>query len=118
MTFEQFHAAALALPGTSYDVKWGADRVYSVGGKMFAVAGHEGEPEPRYAMKVSDASFDQLVEEGVAIPAPYMARARWVQFTAADAIPGDQLVAYLQQGHALIAAKLSRKARSELGIAA
>jgi predicted DNA-binding protein (MmcQ/YjbR family) len=117
MIFDAFHASALALPGTTFDVKWGADRVYSVGGKMFAVAGHEGEAEPRYSMKVSDASFDQLVEEGVAEPAPYMARAKWVRFKDGEAVPDDQLVAYLRQAHALIAAKLSRKARVELGIA-
>ena len=117
MTFDEVHAFVLALPGATFDVKWGADRVYSVGGKMFAVAGHEGEAEPRCSLKASDASFEQLVEEGVAIPAPYMARAKWVQFRSADAVSDDELRAYLRQAHALIAAKLSRKARAELGIA-
>lgn len=116
MNFDSFHAAALGLPGATFDIKWGADRVYSVGGKMFAVAGHDGDPEPRYSMKVSDASFEQLVEEGVAAPAPYMARAKWVSFKDATAVPDDQLLAYLRQAHALIAAKLSRKLRVELGI--
>lgn len=116
MTFEQFNAAALALPGAALDIKWGADRVYSVRGKMFAVAGHESDPDPRYSMKVSDASFDQLIEEGVAEPAPYMARAKWVSFKDGVSIPDDQFLAYLRQAHALIAAKLTRKARAELGI--
>ena len=116
MKFDDFHAAALGLPGCTFDIKWGADRVYSVGGKMFAVAGHEGEAEPRYSMKVSDGAFDQLVEEGVAEPAPYMARAKWVSFKQAGAVGDDQLLAYLRQAHALIAAKLSRKLQVELGI--
>jgi predicted DNA-binding protein (MmcQ/YjbR family) len=116
MTFDEFHAVALGLPGCTFDIKWGADRVYSVGGKMFAVAGHEGEPEPRYSMKVSDGAFDQLVEDGLAVPAPYMARAKWVWFKEADAMPDDQLLAYLRQAHGLVAAKLSRKLRTELGI--
>ena len=117
MTFDAFHAAALALPGCTFDIKWGADRVYSVGGKMFAVAGHEGEAEPLYSLKVSDGAFDQLVEEGVAEPAPYMARAKWVRFKGGGAVPDDQLLAYLRQAHALIAAKLTRKLRAELGMA-
>ena len=117
MRFEAFHAAALDLPGVSFDVKWGADRIYSVGGKMFAAAGAEGDAAPRYAFKASDLAFEILVEQGLAVPAPYMARAKWVQLASADALPDADLLAYLRQAHALVAAKLTRKARSELGIA-
>jgi len=116
MTFEQFDAAARALPGTTFDVKWGKDRVYSVGDKMYAVAGQLGEEAPRWCMKVSDGSFEQLCEEGVAEPAPYMAKHKWVLFRSADAVPEEQLTAYLREAHALIAAKLSGKKRAELGI--
>src|ERR1700749_3069017 len=70
MTPEAFHAAALALPGATFDIKWGADRVYSVGGKMFAHAGPEGEREPRYMFKASDLAFEMLIQQGVAKPAP------------------------------------------------
>ena len=111
-----FHKLAMALPGVTLDIKWGHDRVYCVGGKMFAVAGHEGEEEPRYCFKASDASFEQLCEEGVAEPAPYMARAKWVRLTSAHVLPDDQLAAYLAMAHRLIADKLTRKKRAELGI--
>ncbi|MBX7248521.1 MAG: MmcQ/YjbR family DNA-binding protein [Caulobacteraceae bacterium] len=111
-----FHALAMALPGVTLDMKWGADRCYCVGGKMFAVAGREGEDEPRYCFKASDASFDLLTEEGVAEPAPYLARARWVLLRSADALPDDQLTAYLTQAHRLVAAKLTRKHRAALGL--
>ena len=39
MNAEEFHTAALALPGAEFDVKWGDHRTYCVGGKMFAMAG-------------------------------------------------------------------------------
>jgi predicted DNA-binding protein (MmcQ/YjbR family) len=84
---------------------------------MFAVAGREGDAAPRYAVKASDASFEQLVEEGAAIPAPYLARAKWVQFTGTPPVSEDQLLAYLRQAHALVAAKLSGKRRLALGVA-
>lgn len=116
MSPADFHAFALSLPGASFDVKWGADRVYSVGGKMFAVAGHEGDAAPRYAFKASDVGFEALVAQGIAVPAPYMARAKWVQLTAHDVLPDDELGALVANAHALVAAKLTRKARAELGI--
>jgi predicted DNA-binding protein (MmcQ/YjbR family) len=116
MTPERFHAAALALPGVTYDVKWGADRCYSVGDKMFAVAGHVGEEKPRWCLKTSDGSFDMLCDEGVAEPAPYVGRYKWVLFKSWDAVPDDQLLAYLKTAHALIAEKLPAKQRKALGL--
>lgn len=111
-----FHEMAMALPGVELDIKWGQDRCYCVGGKMFAVAGH-GQEEPRYCFKASDASFEQLTEEGVAEPAPYLARAKWVLLKDAHVLPDDQLSKYIAMSHALIAAKLTKKKRAELGIA-
>ncbi len=116
MKAEAFHRAALALPGATFDIKWGADRVYSVGDRMFAVAGHEGQDEPLYAFKASDASFEQLCEEGVAEPAPYMARAKWVRLKSADVLPDEQLLRYLAVAHELTALKLTKRKRAELGI--
>ncbi len=117
MTFEKFRKAALALPGATFDVKWGADRCFSVGGKMFAVAGHLDDAKPRWTMKVSDASFEQLCLEGVAEPAAYVGRYKWVTFKSHDAIPDDQLLAYIRTAHALVAAKLPAKDRKALGLA-
>ena len=116
MRYDAFHAAAMALPGVSLDIKWGKDRAYCVGDKMFAVAGMVGEDEPRYCLKCADGSFEMLCEEGVAEPAPYLARAKWVLTRTHDSLPDDQLIAYLKQSHALIASKLPKKQRKALGI--
>jgi predicted DNA-binding protein (MmcQ/YjbR family) len=116
MTPDAFHDAALALPGATFDLKWGADRVYSVGGKMFAVVGAAGEPVPRYSFKASDMAFELLAEQGLTRPAPYLARAKWVQLAGPDAMSDEDLQAYLAEAHRLVAAKLTRKARAELGL--
>ncbi|MEI9891156.1 MAG: MmcQ/YjbR family DNA-binding protein [Caulobacteraceae bacterium] len=107
MTPKAFHAAALALPGATYDVKWGADRVYSVGGKMFAAAGAEGDANPRYSFKASDVAYEMLIEHGLAKPAPYLSRAKWVQLVKTDALPDGDLIAYLKEAHAIVAEKLT-----------
>jgi predicted DNA-binding protein (MmcQ/YjbR family) len=118
MDADRFHETAMALPGATFDIKWGADRIYSLGGKMFAGAGVVGDPAPRYGFKCSDLAFENLIEQGLAIPAPYAARFRWVQLIAADALSDAELAAYLAQAHALVAAGLSRKLRTSLGIEA
>jgi predicted DNA-binding protein (MmcQ/YjbR family) len=69
------------------------------------------------SFKADDVAFEMLTSEGVARPAPYLARAKWVSFAAVEDAPDDDLRAYLQEAHALIAAKLTRKARQALGLA-
>jgi predicted DNA-binding protein (MmcQ/YjbR family) len=116
MSPKAFHAAALALPGATYDVKWGAERVYSVGGKMFATAGAEGEAHPRYSFKASDLGFEMLVDQGLAVPAPYLGRAKWVQLVSSDALTDADLTAYLKEAHRIVADKLTQKVRAGVGV--
>jgi len=112
MSQAAFDAAAMALPGVTMSVQWGDDRVYKVGGKMFAVMGPAGS----FSFKASDVAFEVLTETGQARPAPYLARAKWVYFERADALPADELAGYLKTAHGLVAAKLTRKLRAELGL--
>lgn len=113
MTPEAFHAAALSLPGATFDIKWGADRVYSVAGKMFATAGVEGDPEPRYMFKASDVAFEVLTGQGVARPAPYLARAKWVQLVSPDALDDEELRTYLKEAHDIVVEKLPKAVRAQ-----
>jgi predicted DNA-binding protein (MmcQ/YjbR family) len=114
--YDRFHAAALALPGTALDIKWGSDRIYVVGARMFAAAGSTQDPAPTYSFKASDMAFEHLVEQGLARPAPYLARAKWVQLVGPGALADEDLEAYLAQAHGLIAAKLTGKVRRSLGL--
>ena len=72
---ETLRATVGAWPGVTEDIKWGADLVFSVGGKMFCVldTGESG----RLSFKVEDGRFLELTERPGVIPAPYLARARW-----------------------------------------
>jgi predicted DNA-binding protein (MmcQ/YjbR family) len=112
MSPADFDAAARTLKGATMDVQWGADQVYKIGGKMFAVMGPEGS----WSCKVSDIAFEALTAEGPGKPAPYMARAMWVWFPSLDVMPGDETRGLLANAHRLITGKLTRKARAELGL--
>jgi predicted DNA-binding protein (MmcQ/YjbR family) len=110
MTPEAFDAFCRSLAGATMTVQWGADQVYKVGGKMFAVLG----PEGTCSFKANDVAFEMLTTEGPGTPAPYMARAKWVWFDSASALPDAELRIYLTTAHALVAEKLTKKARAEL----
>jgi predicted DNA-binding protein (MmcQ/YjbR family) len=107
--------AALALPGAAFSIKWGADRVYSVGGKMFAATDGEGG---HFSLKVSDIAFEVLTETGRAKPAPYAARFKWVMFEDLTALDDAEVLDWLATAHRLVAEKLPKKQRLALGFAA
>jgi predicted DNA-binding protein (MmcQ/YjbR family) len=107
----------LALPGASETVQWGEDRVYKVGGKMFAVCGMDGRRLRGLSIKVSDDSALILTRLPGIVPAPYLARAGWVRLDRLDRLPPDQLRGYVRRSHALVVAGLSRRRREGLGAA-
>ena len=103
----------LALTGATLDHPFGDDHdCYKVGGKMFAMVGAQGG----LSFKVSDIAYEVLTEDGRARPAPYLARAKWVNLPEIEAWPDDELAEHLAIAHAIIAAKLTRKVRVELGL--
>jgi len=112
VTPQALEAAALALPGATLSVQWGADRVFKVGGRMFAVESSDGG----LSFKATDIAYEALVESGAARPAPYLARARWVRFDDLAALDAEEVTAWLATAHTLVAAKLTRAQRRELGL--
>ena len=112
MTPEAFDAVCAALPGTRMDIQWGDDHVWKVGDKMFAVRGTNGS----FSFKASDIAFEVLTAEGPGVPAPYLAKAKWVWFADVTEADEEDLTDWLKTAHGLIAAKLTKKLRAELGI--
>ena len=117
MTSAQVEKFCLSLPGATLSIQWGADRVFKVGGKMFAAMGPREMRPQTLSFKTSDESFHILTRARHIIPAPYLARAKWVQLQKLDALSAKELRVYLARGHALVAERLPRKTRLALGIA-
>lgn len=99
--------------------------MWKVGGKIFAIASYWGpntkgkslpEDGSRISFKCSDFSYSILIEQQGIIPAPYLARAKWVQLQQQDAMDDEDVKSYITQAHEIISAKLTRKQRDELGL--
>ncbi|WP_426031464.1 MmcQ/YjbR family DNA-binding protein [Caulobacter sp. DWP3-1-3b2] len=115
MTPKTFDAAAMALPGATMTVQWGDNHVYKVGGKMFAVLGGAIGGKG-FSLKASDVAFEVLGETGQAVPAPYLARAKWLYFEDLAGQDKAEVNDWLKTAHGLIAAKLTKKVRAGLGL--
>jgi predicted DNA-binding protein (MmcQ/YjbR family) len=116
MSFAALKKHALSLPGAVPDIKWEVDWTACIGGKMFLIGGPEPGVWTRCSFKVDDHRFLELTGVPGIEPAPYLARAGWVSLRRADALPLAELKALVTRSHALIAAKLTRKLRQQLGI--
>jgi len=113
MTRGEVEAFALSLPATSKVVQWGGSDVFKVGGKVFAICGLGGG----LSFKVTEIGFVALTDDGApGRQAPYCAKGQWVAVDLDD-VDSDDVRGWLATAHSLIAAKLAKKARVELGLA-
>ncbi len=107
-----FRAYVASLPAVTLVEQWDA-HVAKVGGKVFALCGEDGG---HITFKVTELSFDGLTSlEGIG-QAPYFAKRAWVSVAKGAPLNDRELKAYLKASHELIAAKLTRKLRAELGL--
>ena len=117
MTPARIRAWCHSLPGATYDFKWDVDHVYSVGGKMFAVVYDARKGEETVSFKVDDSRFLELTDRPGIVPAPYLARAKWVQVRGLRVLHEKELKELVARSHALVASKLPRAIRESLGLA-
>ena len=117
MTPARIRAFCHSLPGATYDFKWDVDHVYSVGGKMFAVVYDAKRGEESVSFKVDPARFLELTDVPGIVPAPYLARAHWVQVTDSRALADAQARALVARSHELVVAKLTRRERDAIAAA-
>ena len=114
MRYADLKAHMLSLPGATLSIQWGADRVFKVGGKMFAVMGPPEQKPHTISFKAGEDSFHILTHAENIIPAPYLARAHWVYLQRLNALPTRELKAYLVRAHALVAVGLPKKQQEAL----
>lgn len=80
---------------------------------MFAVTNKDA-PAQGFSFKVDDERFLELTDRPGIIPAPYLARAKWVYVTLDAQLSDDELAALLRRSHELVFAKLTRKLQREI----
>jgi len=113
MDIEQLRKLCLSFPGVTEQVQWQDDLVLKVAGKMFAVA--PLEPARLWlTLKADPEEFAELTERPGIIPAPYLARAKWIAIESPQTLPQSEAAALLRRSYDLVVAKLPRTARASL----
>jgi len=117
MIREDFNSFCSTLTATTNVVQWGNASVWKVGGKIFSICTTWSDDRSDcISFKCSDLSFNILIEQEDIIPAPYLARAKWVQLQHPNVMDEADIKKYIQEAHRIISAKLTKKMQKELGL--
>ena len=113
MNTEWIRRFCLKLPHTTEEVLWGADLVFKVGGKMYAVTVLDPGPVA-LSFKCTPETFAELIERPGIIPAPYSARHHWVALESEDALPAAEIKRLIGESYELVLAKMPKKKQEAL----
>ncbi|MFZ6012375.1 MAG: MmcQ/YjbR family DNA-binding protein [Bacteroidota bacterium] len=112
MDIETLRTFCKSLPATTEDIKWVKDLCFLVGGKMYCVAGLDGPFG--VTLKVPDDEFEELLSREGIVPAPYLARAKWIRVENAAVFKKKEWEYYIRQSYELIRDKLTEKLKKQL----
>lgn len=102
----------MKFPGATEGIKWEDHLCFMVAEKMFLITGMADDSN--VSIKVSDEDFETLTERNGIIPAPYMARNKWVAIQKRNALKPKEWEHYLRQSYELIKSKLPKKIQKEI----
>jgi predicted DNA-binding protein (MmcQ/YjbR family) len=111
MNIEMLRNFCKTLPAVTEDIKWGHDLCFLIAGKMFCVTGLE--PPFTVSFEVKAEEFDELSSSPGIIPAPYMARNKWIQVQDETRFSKKEWEHYVRQSYELKKAKLPKKLLKE-----
>ena len=113
MSIEELRSLALSLPGVTEDLKWGHDLCFLIGEKMFLVLGPDQVPVTA-SFKTTEELFAELIADDRFIPAPYLARNKWVLVKDIATLPKKEWQEHVRRSYDLVLAKLPKKLQMEI----
>ena len=112
MDIEKLRDFCTSLPHVTEDIKWGNDLCFSIGAKMFCVAGMKTPLSVSF--KVKDEEFEEMCARTGIEPAPYVARYKWVLVSEHAGLSEKDWKHYIRQSYELVKEKLPGKLRQSL----
>lgn len=113
MNIEQLRKFCLSFPGSTEDIKWGADLCFSVGGKMFCVTGADSM-QSGLSIKCTSETFEELIERDGIDPAAYVGRYKWVRIEDLDSVTPSELKTLIGKSYQLVFDKLPAKIKKTI----
>ena len=114
MTIEEIRGFCRSLPKVTEDIKWENHLCFSVGEKMFIILGLDMSPTTA-SLKVNEEEFELLSAKEGFMPAPYLARYKWIHVDDITRLGKKDWERLIGTAYDLIKNKLPKKKLKELG---
>ncbi len=82
---------------------------------MFLVTSPDQVP-PTASFKVTDEQFDELATKEGFMPQPYIGRYKWINIDNINMLSKKEWEFYIRQSYTLVASKLPKKIKKEIGL--
>jgi predicted DNA-binding protein (MmcQ/YjbR family) len=115
VSVEEIRKICLSFRGVTEDIKWENHLCFNIGDKMFVVTSPDNVPQTA-SFKASDEDFLELTSRKGFIPAPYLARYKWVFVEDIGLMNKKQWQTCLRSAYELIAEKLPKAKKKQLGL--
>jgi predicted DNA-binding protein (MmcQ/YjbR family) len=100
------------FPFVTEDIKWGNDLCFMIGNKMFCVA--PLSTPLKISLKVTDEEFGELSTAPGIIPAPYVARYKWILIEDTQVFNKQKWEYHIRQSYDMVKAGLPKKILAQL----
>lgn len=115
MTLDALLTLAHSYKAVTEDIKWEHHLCFSVGAKMFLLTSPDEVPVTA-CFKVDEEGFETLTGRKGVDQAPHFARRKWIKLDDISVLTSKEWKYYLDKSYELVAAGLTKKLRTELGI--
>jgi predicted DNA-binding protein (MmcQ/YjbR family) len=104
----------LSLKGAPEEVQWETSLLYKIGGKIFAITSMLQTAQNMLSLKADPGKFDELLEiEGI-LPAPYLARNKWIAIQRSVRLKPAEIKELIKTSYSLVLSKLPAKQKNFL----
>lgn len=115
MSIDELQKICNKHKGVTEDIKWENHLCFNVGDKMFLITSPDTVPVSA-TFKVNEEEFEELSQQKGFMPAPYLARYKWVHVDDISRLSKKQWESYIMQSYALVVEKLPSKIKKALNL--
>lgn len=114
MDLDVIQKYCLSFPGAAEQIQWESSLLFKVGGKIFVIYNLGKLSNNRILLKCSAERFHELIEMDNIIPAPYLARNKWVSLQDGCRMKMNEIKELIDESYNLVFSKLPKKTRNEI----
>lgn len=115
MTIEDIQSICNKYPGITQDVKWEDHLCFSVARKMFLITAPDATPCTA-SIRVADEDFEAIAAREGFMPAPYLARYKWVWMDDINRLSLKQWEEFIDNAFRIVASRLPAKTKRQMGL--